>query len=164
MRSRIFFLWFCTLLFVLAGCSPLLADNDRVQFAKSIHVAQDESVGDVVCIGCSIYMEGKCGDVVAIGGSMLVDGDVKGDAVAVGGSIRLNDNAVVNGDVVTVGGRLSRDPDAVVRGTTSSQSGIPILIALVLVPLLPVILIVALIVWLMRRDRRPAQTQPYQQH
>ena len=86
----------------------------------------------------------------------MVDGTVRGDAVAVGGGLRLGENAAVTGDVVTVGGRLLRHPDAIVKGTVSSQSGVLILLGLVLVPLIPVVLFVALIVWLFSRNRRPA--------
>src|ERR1017187_4912001 len=52
-------------------------NGDHVHFGKSITVGEDENAGDLVCIGCSIRMEGTCGDVVAIGGSIMVDGTVK---------------------------------------------------------------------------------------
>ncbi len=164
MRTSSRLLPVCTLLFVLLACSSLFAkDDDRVAVGKSITVEQDESVGDLVCIGCSIHMAGECGDAVAIGGSIHVDGDVRGDAVAVFGSLRLNEDASVAGDVVAVGGRVYRHPNATVKGEVSSRSGIPILIGLVVVPLLPLILIVALIVWLVSRNRRrPAPLPPQQ--
>ncbi len=135
--------------------------NDRVQFGSSISVNEGEEVGDVVCIGCSIRVAGSCGDAVAIGGSILVEGEVRGDVVAVGGGARLNDVARVNGDVVTVGGGLSRDPAAVVKGEIVSQGGGYIFPLLILIPLIPVILIVALIWWLITRsNRRPVPAQP----
>ena len=146
------------LLFALLASLPLHAvDGDRVHFGQSINVADDErTTGDLVCIGCSIRVHGACeGDIVAIGGSIALDGDAQGDVVAVGGSIRLGENAVVAGDVVTVGGRLWRHPNAVVRGTISTRSGVLIILALVVIPLLPVIVMVALIVWLINRNRRP---------
>ena len=145
------------LLFALLASLPLHAGNgDRVHFGKSIDVADDERTGDLVCIGCSIRVEGTCeGDIVAIGGSIALEGDAQGDVVAVGGSIRLGENAVVARDVVTVGGRLWRHPNAVVRGTISTRSGVLIILALVVIPLLPVIVMVALIVWLINRNRRP---------
>ena len=107
-------------------------------------------------------MAGSCGDIVAIGGSIDVDGDVSGDAVAIFGSLRLNEDASVGGDAVTVGGRVLRHPNATVKGEISSRSGIPILIAIVVAPLLPLILIVALIVWLVNRSRRSAALPPQQ--
>ena len=85
----------------------------------------------------------------------MVDGTVKGSVVAIGGGVLLGDNASVSGDLVTVGGHLSRHPNAVVNGDVTEQSGALILVGIFLVPLLPVILIVALVVWLVRRNRRP---------
>ena len=153
----------CTLSFLLlAGCALFAKDGDLVQIGKSISVAQNEEVGDVVCIGCSVHMEGSCGDLVVIAGSATIAGDVKGDAVAILGSVHLEEDASVSGDVATVGGRVWRHPNATVKGDISSRSGIPLLIGLVVVPLLPLILIVALIVWLVNRSRRPAPLQPGQ--
>ncbi len=151
----------CTLFFLLFASSALFAkDGDLVQVGKSISVGQNEQVGDVVCIGCSVHMKGSCGDLVVIAGSATIDGDVKGDAVAILGSIHLDEDASVSGDVATVGGRVWRHPNAAVKGDISSRSGVPILIGLVVVPLLPLILIVALIVWLVNRSRRTDPLPP----
>jgi hypothetical protein len=137
--------------------------EDRVHFFQSINVGADETVGDVVCIGCSIRMSGTSGDTVAIFGSILVDGTVKGDAVAVGGAIRLGEDAQVMGDTVGLGGGIAKHPNAVVKGEVVSQAGPLIFIGLflggVVIPLLPIILIIWLIVWLVRRDR-PAPSAP----
>jgi hypothetical protein len=131
--------------------------DDRVHFFQSITIESDETVGDVVCIGCSIRMAGSCGDMVAILGSIAVDGTVNGDAVAVGGGIRLGEDAQVMGDTVGLGGGIARHPNAVVKGQTVSEAGplifIGLFIGAVVVPLLPVFLIIWLIVWLVRRDR-----------
>lgn len=137
----------------------LLANDggDRVQFAQSITIGADERVGEVVCIFCSIHMAGTTsGDVVAVFGSAIVDGIVNGDVVAVGGGIKLGEDASVSGDTVAIGRGLYRHPNAVVKGEVVSQAGPIILLGLVVVPLLPIILIVALIVWLLRRNRYPA--------
>ena len=115
----------------------------------------------MVCVGCSIYMQGTCGDVVAVGGSVFVEGTVKGDVVAVGGNGKFGENAKVGGDVVMVGGHIIRDPGAQITGDVSTQSAPYILPMLILIPLLPVILIVALIWWLVTRNRRPVPVQDY---
>ena len=134
-----------------------------MQFFQSINVNSDETVGDVVCLFCSIHMAGTSGDTVAIMGDIIVDGTVKGDVVSVGGGVKLGEDASVAGDAVAIGRGLYRHPNAVVKGETVSQSGplvfIGLFIGLVIVPLLPIILIVALIVWLVRRPRYtpPAQ-------
>jgi len=141
-------------LFVIAVLSPVYASNgDKVHFAQRIVVDDEEAAGSLVCIGCSITMRGSSADVVAIGGSILIDGAVKGDVVAVGGGIRLEENAAVSGDVVTVGGQLWRDPAAAIKGEVKIQSGAPVFAGLILIPLVPVVLVIALIVWLVSRNR-----------
>ena len=154
-------------LLVLIMVAPTLASasgtGDRVQFFQSINVSSDEEVGDVVCMFCSIHMAGTSGDTVAILGNIVVDGTVKGDVVAVGGGVKLDEDASVSGDAVAVGRGLYRHPNATIKGETVSQSGpivfLGLVLGLVVVPLLAVILIVALIVWLVRRNRYtpPAQ-------
>ena len=143
------------LLFMLATAPAVHAGGSgaRVQLGRSIVVEENEEAGDVVCIGCSIHMMGTCGDIVAVGGSITIDGTVKGDAVVVGGGIHLDENASISGDVVTVGGGLSRHPNAIVKGEITSQSGTLVFLGLFLVPLIPVVLIVALIVWLVKPNR-----------
>ena len=144
------------LLLLIVTPQTLHARNgDQVHIGQSITVGENENVGDLVCIGCSIRVAGTCGDVVAIGGSIVVDGKVRGSVVAIGGGVLLGDNASVSQDLVTVGGHLSRHPNAVVHGDVSVQSGAFILLGIFLVPLLPLVLIVALVVWLVRRNRRP---------
>jgi len=155
-------LTFSALVFAVA-CSALYGrSGDQVHFAQSIVVSEDETVGNLVCIGCSIHMAGTSQDIVAIGGSIQVDGRVEGDTVAMGGAVRLGENASVAGDVVSVGGRIWRDPNAIIKGDVSSQSGALVIVGLFLVPLIPVILVIALVVWLVGRNRRnvPAQVRP----
>jgi hypothetical protein len=150
-------------LLVLIMVAPTLAfandGGDRVQFFQSINVGPDDHVGDLVCMFCSIRMEGSCGDAVAILGSIVVDGTASGDVVSVGGGVKLGEDANVGGDAVAVGKGLYRHPDAVVKGEVVSESGPAIFLGLIIIPLLPVILVVALVVWLLRRNRYvpPAQ-------
>ncbi|HTV66633.1 MAG TPA: hypothetical protein VMD98_13580 [Bryocella sp.] len=142
---------------LLAAPVAYAGTGDQVHIGgKSINVGPDEHAGDLVCIGCSIRMLGSCGDVVAIGGSVDVNGSTH-DVVVIGGGLRLEENAFVAGDAVTVGGRLWRDPSAVVHGQVSVRSGILVLLWLVLVPSVPIILIVALLIWLLRPNRQPTQ-------
>jgi hypothetical protein len=162
-RSAILFV---AVFLIFSAAVPLASaksKQDRVQFGSSINVQEGEEVGDLVCIGCSIRMAGTCGDVVAIGGSAFIGGQVRGDVVAIGGGAKLTDSAQVSGDLVTIGGGLSRDPGSDVRGEIVSQGGGYVFPLLIVVPLIPVILIVALIWWLITRSNRrpvPAQ-QPY---
>ena len=155
MAHRTYWLLSAVLLLVFAAPPALQAggNGDLVQFGRSIVVDEGEQAGDLVCIGCSIHMMGTCGDIVAIGGSITIDGTVKGDAVTVGGSMHLDENASIFGDVVTVGGGLSRHPNAVIKGTVTARSGPFIFLGLLFVPLIPVVLIVALIIWLVKPNR-----------
>lgn len=130
-------------------------DKDQIHIGQSITVAEDEDAGDLVCVGCSIRVEGSSGDVVAVGGSIMVEGTVKGDLAAIGGSISLGDSASVSGDVASIGGHVSRSPKAMVRGDVTEKSRVPLLLGIFLIPVIPLVLIVALIVWLIGRNRRP---------
>lgn len=102
--------------------------SDRVQIGRSIEIGPDEVVGDAVCIGCSIRVEGHAmGDAVAIGGRLDVDGKVNGDTVAIGGGIRLAAGSSVGGDVTTVGGAVERDSTASVGGDVVVNHHLPIM-------------------------------------
>ena len=48
------------------------SNSDRFQFNRDIRIEAGERVGDVTCIGCSIYIRGQAsGDVTAIAGSVF---------------------------------------------------------------------------------------------
>jgi hypothetical protein len=150
------------LLLIAVPLASAKSKQDRVQIGSGIVVHEGEEVGDIVCVGCGVKVQGTCGDVVAIGGGVVIEGQVRGDVVAVGGGVKLREGAHIAGDVVTVGGGLSRDPGSEVKGEVVSQGGAWMLPLLILVPLIPVILIVALIWWLITRSNRP-QAAPVQQ-
>jgi len=106
-------------------CALPVAGDERVQVGKDIIVGAGETVGDAVCIGCSVQSQGNItGDAVAIGGNVEVQGPVSGDAVAIGGNLTLGPAANVGGDAVSIGGRLARDDQARVGGEAVSQPGI----------------------------------------
>ena len=151
---------FLAVLTVVVPCSLFANDGgDRVQFFQSIDIGPDDHVGQVVCMFCSVRMAGTADQVVSIMGNIIVDGTVNEDVVTVGGGIKLGEDANVGGDAVAVGRGLYRHPNAVVKGEVVSQSGPIILLGLIIVPLLPIFVVVALIVWLLRRNRYspPAQ-------
>lgn len=104
--------------------SPVWAGSgqDRVSVRDDITIERGETVADVVCIGCSIRVDGVVtGDAVTIGGRITVAGRVAGDLAAVGGLIDLT--GVVDGDVVAVAGGVKLGPAAAIGGDAVSVFG-----------------------------------------
>jgi hypothetical protein len=137
--------------------------SDQTQFGHAIRVAENDQVGEVTCIACSIYIRGRvAGDATAVGGGIYVEdqGQVAGDVTTVGGSIRLDSGVKVAGDVTSVGGDIRRAPGAQVGGDVTSVGG-GVWVPIVLVaPLVFIGLLVWLIVWLVQRARKPALPTP----
>ena len=155
-----------TSLLILAAVAPgkmFARSGERVQFFQNINIGQDEEVESAVCMFCSIHVAGKSGDTVAIMGDIVMDGTATGDVVAVGGGVQLGEDASVAGSAVAIGRGLYKHPGAVIKGDEVSQSGpvvyFGLFLGLFVIPLLPIILIVALIVWLLRRNRYPQPAQ-----
>jgi hypothetical protein len=95
--------------------------EDRVSVGRSIHIAADESARDVVCVGCSIEIEGAIsGEAVAVGGSVRVLGSVARDVVAVGGSVEVEDGGEVGGEATAIGGGVDVAEGGSVLGRRSS--------------------------------------------
>lgn len=95
--------------------------EDRVSVGRSIHIAEDESARDVVCVGCSIEIEGAIsGEAVAVGGSVRVLGSVARDVVAVGGSVEVEDGGEVGGEATAIGGGVDVAEGGSVLGRRSS--------------------------------------------
>jgi hypothetical protein len=127
---------------ILAAAAPSArANDDRVSFFHSINVAEGEEAHDLVCIMCSIHIDGHVhGDTVAILGSIRSNGPMDGDAVSILGNINLGQDAHVNGDCVAVLGS--------VKHFTSGQIGhevVQIPFALILIPVLIFFFLVYLI-------------------
>ncbi|MGA8493343.1 MAG: hypothetical protein WB711_23180 [Terriglobales bacterium] len=146
---------------LLAAPAPALAQesSDRVQFNHDIFVEPGENSGDLVCVNCSIFVRGQtAGDVVAVHGNVVIEqgSQVAGDVTVVLGDLRLQNAAQVAGDAVAFGGTVRREPQASVAGDVTSLAGVGWVILIVLLPLAFLGGIIALIVWLIARIRRPA--------
>ncbi len=150
--------------FVLVAClfSPLAAraqSRDIVQFGNDVVVHDGEEAHDVVCLLCSIQVDGTVhGDLVAIAGNIRVKGHAEHDAVAFLGSISLGENASIANDVVVFAGNLHAAP-----GSSIGRDRVAFPSILFLLPLLVLVGIVALIVWAVRAllsRNRPVYPMP----
>lgn len=148
-------------LFFVALSSASFADgnHERTQVGSNISIGPNEEVSEATCFGCSIRVRGHVtGDVTAFGGSIAIEdqGQVNGDAITFGGSIRLDKEVKVAGDVTVFGGRIHRDPAATVGGDVTNLGGPGWIILLLAVPFVMLGLLVALLVWGIRRLLRPS--------
>jgi hypothetical protein len=148
-------------LITMLVAAPTLAQrsHDRTQFGHDIFVGAGETVAEVTCFACSVRVRGHVdGDVTTFGGSIVVerDGFVGGDTTSFAGDVRLDGGASVKA-VTVFGGRARRDSQASVNGDITTFAGGAAL-WLFLIFGLPFVLLgglIALIIWLVRRSKRP---------
>jgi predicted acyltransferase (DUF342 family) len=135
------------------------AKPEHTQFGRDISVGPNEEVSDVTCIACSIRIRGQVsGEATTVGGSIFIEdqGQVAGDVTAVAGDARLGKEAKVAGDVTVVGGDLRYDPHASISGDVSNVGGRGWIIPTLLAPFLILGLLIAFVVWIVQRTRRPS--------
>jgi hypothetical protein len=158
----------CMFAIFLAPSTSLAATNaDRFQMNHDIRIQPDDRVGDVTCIHCSIYVRGQvAGDVTAIAGSVFIESgaSIAGDVTTVGGDARLGGSTQVAGDVTTIGGALRRDPQASVAGDVTTMGGGAWVFLIFLLPFFVLGGIIALVIWLIHRSRRPVPVPAYTLH
>jgi len=167
--TRFFLPAFCVFATLLIPSTSLAAETnpDRVQMNHDIHIQADEKVGDVTCIGCSIYVRGQVsGDVTAIAGSVIAEpgASIAGDVTTIGGNARVESGSQVAGDLTAIGGDLRRDPQASVAGDITTLGGHGWVFLIFLLPLAILGGIIALIIWLIQRSRRPIPVPAYTLH
>jgi len=147
------------LLLIFTAAAGAKDNPEYTQIGHDIIVGPNQEVGEVTCIGCSIRIRGKvAGEVTTVGGSILIEdqAEVAGEVTAVAGNIRLERNTKVAGGITVVGGEIRRDPEAQVSGDVTSVGGrawVPVILA---APFVFLGLLVALVVWMIHRFRRPA--------
>ena len=145
------------------GTQTAAASNDRVSFAKDITVTEGDTANDIVCIACSVTLQGDVhGDIVTVLGGVKAEGshEISGDVVALGGDVILPGSSTLQGDLVVVGGDLDLGPEATIHGDREVFPG-RAWIFLPFAPLLILIGIVWLAVWLVRRNRYRFPMYPY---
>jgi predicted acyltransferase (DUF342 family) len=135
------------------------AKPEHTQFGRDISVGPDEEVSDLTCIGCSIRIRGRVsGEATAVGGSIFIEdqGQVSGDVTAVAGNARLGREVKIAGDVTVVGGELRYDPHTNISGDVTNVGGRGWIIPVLLTPFLILGLLIAFVVWIVQRSRRPS--------
>ena len=162
------FLALCTLyvLLVLMTTTALAAEanTDRFQVNHDIRIQPNDQVGDVTCINCSVYVLGRvAGDVTTINGNIVVEqsGTISGDVTAVRGNARIENGTQVGGDLTAIAGTVRRDPQATIGGDVTSMGGGGWVFLVFLLPFAFLGGIIALIIWLIQRSRRPAPVPAY---
>ena len=158
----------CGILFALLVLSlPVAAwakqNPSYTQVGRSIYIGPDQQVSDLTCFGCSIRIRGQAaGDVTTFGGSVTIEdlGQVAGDVTAFGGNVRVDKATKVAGDVAVFGGDLHRAPEAQIAGDVTAYSGRGWMLLFLLVPFLLLGLLIALVVWVVRRVRHPVAPVP----
>jgi len=106
---------------ICASVAPAHA-KERVMFGDDIYVGPEEVLDEVVCVFCSVTIDGRVGEAVAVMGGMRINGEVEGDAVAVMGGMEIH--GPVGGDVAAImggvnvheGGSIGGDAAAIMGG------------------------------------------------
>jgi hypothetical protein len=133
--------------------------SEITQFGRDIRIGADQKAADVTCFNCSVYVEGQvAGEITTFHGNIILqDGAmVGGELTAMLGDVRLGNDSKVAGELTVLGGKLRRPPTASVAGDVTVMEGAAWLYILVLSPFVFLAGVIALIVWAVRRRRRPA--------
>lgn len=149
-------LFFC---FVLTSAAFADGDRDRTHVGNNISIGPEEQVSEATCFGCSIRVRGHVsGDVTAFGGNVMVEdeGQIGGDTTVFGGDLRIEKAVKIGGDVTVFGGRIRRDPAATIGGDITTMGGPGWMFLIFLLPLVFLGLLIAFVVWLIRRLIRPS--------
>jgi predicted acyltransferase (DUF342 family) len=145
------------LMLALVPRASAKSSSEITQFGHDIRVAHDQSVSDLTCFGCSIYVQGQvAGDITTFGGNVVLDSEasVAGDVTVMGGNARIENGTKIAGDLTLFGGKVYRQPEAQIAGDVTTFGGQGWLMLIFGLPLMIFAAIVAFIVWLVQRSRR----------
>ena len=132
--------------------------SDITQFGHDIRIAEDQRATEVTCFSCSVYVRGQVsGDITTFAGNVVLDQGamVAGEVTSFWGDVRADENTKIAGDLTVMGGRLRRQPSAMIAGEVTIFQSRELVWLMVLSPFLVLAGIIALIIWLVRRNRRP---------
>jgi hypothetical protein len=153
---------------VLLFCAASFAASspDRTQFGSDIHVQAGEKTADLTCINCSVYVRGQVsGDVTTVHGNIVLESgaEVAGDVTAIWGNVRTQSGTQIAGDLTAVAGSVHRDPQSTSAGDVTALEGTKWLLAIIVPPIIFLGGIIALIIWLVQRNRGGAPAPVYVQ-
>jgi len=132
--------------------------SDYTQFGHDIRIAEDQRATEVTCFSCSVYVRGQVsGDITTFGGSVVLDQGamVAGEITSFLGDVRADENTKIAGDVTVMGGRLRRQPSTMIAGEVTTFQSRALVYLILLSPFVVLAGIIALVIWLVRRNRRP---------
>jgi len=133
--------------------------SDRTSFGHNISIGPNEAASELTCFGCSIRVRGPvAGDVTAFFGSVVIEGQgqVNGEVTVLGADLRLDQAVKIKGDATVLGGEIRRDPQASIEGEVTTIGGRGFAVLILLFPFVILGLLIAFVVWLIQRSRRPA--------
>jgi cytoskeletal protein CcmA (bactofilin family) len=150
----------CVFLCLALSSTAFAADKpDHTSWGHNITIGQNEKASELTCFGCDIRVRGQvAGDVTAFFGSVVIEdqAEVAGEVTVFGSDIRLGPTVKVAGDVTVLGGEIRRDPQATIEGDLTAIGGRGWIIPILLAPFVILGLLIAFVVWLIQRARRPA--------
>jgi cytoskeletal protein CcmA (bactofilin family) len=150
----------CALLCLALSTTAFAANKaDRTSWGNNIIIGPNEKASELTCFGCDIRVRGQvAGDITTFFGSIVVEdqAEVAGDVTVFGSDIWLGPAVKVAGDLTVLGGQIRRDPKATVEGDLTAIGGRGWIIPIFLTPFAILGLLIALVVWLIQRTRRPA--------
>jgi hypothetical protein len=150
----------CLAILLLLTGVAFAKDNPSItQFGHNISVGPNDKVGELTCFGCSIHIRGQvAGDVTAFAGSIVIEdqSQVAGDITAFGGDVRLDGGVKVAGDTTVFAGQIRRGPQVTMSGDVTTMGGRGWLVPMLLFPFVMLGLLIAFVIWLVQRARKPA--------
>jgi hypothetical protein len=159
-RCRYSLLSICVPVCLILSTAAFAASNpDRTSWGHSISIGPNEEAAELTCLGCSIRVRGQVtGDVTAFFGSVVIEdqGQVGGDVTVFGADVRIDQEVKVAGDLTVLGGQIRRSPQASIGGDVTNIGGHGWIIPILLAPFAILGLLIAFVVWLVQRIRRPS--------
>ena len=142
------------------GAQPAHAQSgDRSSVASDIVIAQGETVHNVACVACSVYVHGTVnGNIAVVMGNVEVTGTVNQKVAIVLGDLKLQQGGTIQGDVAQVGGDTELD-GGTIEGRKARVPMGPIIFAMMM-PLLFLAIFIWFIVWIVRRSTGPRYPYP----